>query len=84
MQVPRGSLTISGQVEDEDGHEGNEDAGCDNIDDIEKRLAFDDEVEGDVLVLTAVRRVLRVNVLAGWAVDDFPFPVLCQDTRDSA
>jgi len=82
--VPWGSLTVSGQVEDKDGHEGNEDAGCDDVDDIEERLALDDEVEGDVLVLTALRGVVRVDVLAGRAVDDFPFTVLCQGTRHKA
>lgn len=82
MWVPWGSLTVSGQVEDKDGHEGNEDAGCDNIDDIEEWFALDDEVEGDVLVLTALRGVVRVDVLAGWAVDDFPFSIFCRGTWD--
>lgn len=81
--MPQGSLTVGGQVEDEDDHEGDEDAGCDDIDDVEERLALDDEVEGDVLVLAGVQGNVRVDVLAGWAMDDFLFPILCQGTGDS-
>lgn len=80
VQVP---LTVSRQVEDKDGHEGNEDAGCDDVDDVEEWLALDDEVEGDVLVLAALSGVAGVDVLAGRAVDDFPFAIFCWDTWDS-
>ena len=41
---------VGGQVEVEDGDDGDEDAGDDDVEDVVQRLPLDDQVEGDVLV----------------------------------
>lgn len=65
-------LTCSGrQVEDKYSQHAGEDAGHDDVDDVEKRLPLYDEVEGDVLV-----QVL-LYVLSGGFVTDGPFSVFC-------
>lgn len=70
------SLTVSGQVVDERGQEGDEDTGDDDVDDVEERFAFDDQVEGDVLVLVALHGDVFVGVPLGWTVDDLPLAIL--------
>lgn len=57
------------QVEDKYGQHAGEDAGQDDVDDVEERLPLYDEVEGDVLI-----QVL-LNVLSGGFVTDGPFSV---------
>lgn len=65
-------LTCSGrQVEDKYGQHAGEDAGHDDVDDVEKRLPLNDEIESDVLI-----QVL-LNVLPRGFVTDSPFSVLC-------
>ncbi len=71
------ALTVSGQVVDERGEEGDEHAGDDDVDDVEERLALDDQVEGDVLVLVALHGNVLVGVSLGRPVDDLPLAVLC-------
>lgn len=69
-------LTVAWQVEDQVDHEGDEHAGYQDVDDVEERLAADDEVEGDVLVVGAVHRDVGVHIDLGGPVDYLPFPVL--------
>lgn len=71
------ALTVSGQVVDEQGQEGDEHTGDDDVDDVEERFAFDDQVEGDVLVLVALHGNVLVGVFLGRPVDDLPLTVLC-------
>lgn len=61
------------QVEDKYSQHHGEDAGHDDVDDVEKRLPLNDEVESDVLV-----QVL-LNVLSGGFVTDCPFSVFCKE-----
>lgn len=76
------ALTVSGQVVDERGQEGDEHTGDDDVDDVEERFAFDDQVEGDVLVLVALHGNVLVGVLLGWPVDDLPLAIFCRrDTK---
>ena len=79
---------VGGQVEDQHGQEGDEQAGDDHVDGVEKREAADVERVGDVGVdlLTAV--VLDVVLVPG-CVDDHPlaaFPevlqVYCRPNQD--
>lgn len=72
------ALTVSGQVVDEAGQEGDEHTGNDDVDNVEQRFAFDDQVEGDVLVLVAVHGDVLVDVSLGRPVDDLPLAVFCQ------
>lgn len=72
------ALTVSGQVVDERGEEGDEHTGDDDVDDVEQRFAFDDQVEGDVLVLVALHGNVLVGVSLGRPVDDLPLAVLCR------
>ena len=69
-------LTVARQVEDQVDHEGDEHAGYQDVDDVEERLAADDEVEGDVLVVGAVHRDTRVHVEFGCPVHYLPLSVL--------
>lgn len=71
-----GALTVGGQVVDQRGQEGDEHAGDDDVDDVEERLALDDEVEGDVLVLVALHGDVLVGVPLGRPVFDLPLAVL--------
>ena len=70
--------TFGGQKVDEHGHGRDEDAGHDDVDDVEERLALDDEVEDNLLVLGVIwGEVLRIDDLPSRAVLDGPFTVLC-------
>lgn len=75
------ALTVSWKVVDQRGQEGDEDAGNDDVDDVEERLALDDQVEGDVLVLVALHGNVLVGVFLGWPMDDLPLSVLCGQQR---
>lgn len=59
------------EVEDKDGQNGDENAGDDDVDDVEQRLSSDHQVEGDVLI----EGVCRDCVLTGRAVTDLPLPI---------
>lgn len=69
-------LTVAWQVEDQVDHEGDEDTGYQDVDDVEKRLAADDEVEGDILVVGAVYRDAGVHIELGCPVHYLPLTVL--------
>lgn len=69
-------LTVAWQVEDQVDHEGDEHTGYQDVDDIEERLAADDEVEGDVLVVGAVHRDTGVHIELGCPVHYLPLTVL--------
>lgn len=69
-------LTVAWQVEDQVDHEGDEHTGYQDVDDVEERLAADDEVEGDVLVVGAVHWDTGVHVDLGCPVNYFPLTVL--------
>lgn len=71
-------LTVRRQEVDQRRQEGDEHTGDDDVDDVEQRLAFDDEVEGDVLVLVAVHRDALVDVSSGGSVDDLPLAIFCE------
>lgn len=68
-------LTVCRQVVDQWSEEGDEHTGDDDVDDVEQRFAFDDQVEGDVLVLVAVHRDVLVDVSFGRTVNDFPLAI---------
>lgn len=72
LSVP---TSIRREVEDKDGQDGDQDAGDDDVDEVEEGLAPDDEVERDVLV----QRVSWEGVLAGRLVPDFPLPIFCRN-----
>lgn len=72
------ALTVSGQVVDERGQEGDEHTGYDDVDDVEERLAFDDQVKGDILVLIALHGNVLVGVSLGRTVNDLPLTILCR------
>lgn len=72
------ALTICRQVVDQQGQEGDEHAGDDDVDHIEERFASDDQVEGDVLVLVALHGNVFVGVSLGGSVNDLPLTVLCR------
>lgn len=61
---------VWGQVEVEDGDDGDEDAGNNDIQDIVSWLPLDDQVEGDVLV------IVLSYILPGRLVSDMPFATL--------
>lgn len=65
------------QVEDEYSQHTGEDAGHDDVDDVEERLPLYDEVEGDVLVQ------IISNVLPAWFVTYGPFSILCGEGKDT-
>lgn len=69
-------LTVGRQVEDQVDHEGDEDAGHQDVDDVEEGLAAYDEVEGDILVVGTVQRDTGVHVDLGRPVHYLPLPVL--------
>lgn len=73
-----GALTVSRQVVDKRGQEGDEHTGDDDVDDVEEGFAFDDQVEGDVLVLVALHGNVLVGVSLSRSVDDLPLAVLCR------
>lgn len=77
-QVNQGALTVCRQVVDQQSQEGDEHAGDDDVDHVEERLAFDDQVEGDVLVLVALHGNVFVDVSLCGPVDDLPLTILCQ------
>lgn len=60
------------KIEDKYSQNASEDAGDDNIDDVEERLPLDDEVEGDVFVQ------LLFHVLPAGFVTNGPLSILCQ------
>lgn len=65
--------TCSGrQVEDKYSQHAGEDAGHDDVDDVEQRLPLDDEVEGDVLVQ------VFLHVFPRRLVTDGPLAVFCR------
>lgn len=77
-QWARSQCTFGRQEVDKHSHGGDEDTGHDDVDDVEERLALDDEVEDDLLVLDVIwGEVLRVDDLPSGAVLDGPFTVLC-------
>lgn len=84
QQVGRRALTVCGQVVDQQGQEGDEHAGDDDVDHVEERFASDDQVEGDVLVLVALHGNVFVGVSLGGPVDDLPLTVLCASPRTKA
>lgn len=53
---------VGGQVEDADAEERDEDAGDDEVDSVEERLAAQREREGDLRLVTALGLVVRVVV----------------------
>lgn len=59
------------QVEDKYSQHAGEDAGHDDVDDVEKRLPLYDEVEGDVLIQVVL------NVLSRGLVTNGPFSIFC-------
>lgn len=77
VQVDKCALTVCRQVVDQQGQEGDEHAGDDDVDHVEERLASDHQVEGDVLVLVALHGNVFVGVSLGRSVDDLPLTVLC-------
>lgn len=76
--MDRRALTVGRQVVDQQGQEGDEHAGDDDVDHIEERFASDDQVEGDVLVLVALHGNVLVGVSLGGPVNDLPLTVLCR------
>jgi len=71
--------TFSRQKVDQHSHGGDEDARHDDVDDVEERLALDDEVEDDLLVLDVIwGEVVRIDDLPSGAVLDGPLTVLCR------
>lgn len=81
VELNRWTLTVGRQVVDERGQEGDEHTGNDDVDYVEQRLAFNDQVEGDVLVLVALHGDVFVGVSPGRTVDDLPLTVLCQHSK---
>lgn len=70
--------TLGRQKVHKHSHGGDEDAGHDDVDDVEEWLALDDEVEDNLLVLGVIgSEVLRIDDLPSGAVLDGPFAVLC-------
>lgn len=73
MRGTAAELTCSRwKVEDEYGQNTSEDAGDDDVDDVEERLPLDDEVEGDVFVQ------LLLDVLPAGFVTNGPLSILCE------
>lgn len=64
------------KVKDEYSQNASEDAGDDNVDDVEERLPLDDEVEGDVFIQ------LLLDVLSAGFVTNGPLPILCEGGVD--
>ncbi len=62
---------VAGQVEDEHGEEGDVDAGDDQVDGVEERLAPDGDVEVDVEVAVGAA-VVVLDVLLGGDLEDVP------------
>lgn len=77
VQVDKCALTVCRQVVDQQGQEGDEHAGDDDVDHVEQRFASDHQVEGDVLVLVALHGNVFVGVSLGRSVDDLPLTILC-------
>lgn len=70
--------TFGRQKVDEHGHGGDEDAGHDDVDDVEEGLALDDEVEDHLLVLGVIwGEMPRIDDFPRGAVLDGPLAVLC-------
>lgn len=75
-QLPPHPLTLGGHEVDQDHQGGDEDAGHDDVDDVEERLALDDE---EVVDLGEARRLQPVQGgqdAVGRAALDGPLPVL--------
>lgn len=73
MRWTAAELTCSRwKVEDKYSQNTSEDAGDDNVDDVEERLPLDDEVEGDVFVQ------LLLDVLPAGFVTNGPLSILCE------
>lgn len=71
--------TFGGQKVDQHSRGGDEDTGHDDVDDVEERLALDDEVKDDLLVLDVIwGELLGIDDLPSRAVLDFPFAILCR------
>lgn len=64
------------KVKDEYSQNASEDAGDDNVDDVEERLPLDDEVEGDVFIQ------LLLDVLSAGFVTNGPLSILCEGCVD--
>lgn len=65
--------TCSGrEVKDKYGQDTGEDAGDDDVDDVEERLPLDDKVESDVLIQ------LLFDIFSGGFVTNGPFSILCE------
>lgn len=71
------SGTLGRKEVDEDGNRGNEDAGRDDVDDVEEGLALDEQVEDHLLVARRLGRGLGGWQHLGRPVPDGPLPVLC-------
>lgn len=76
--LPQAAGTLGRKEVDEDGDGGDEHAGCDDVDDVEKGLSLDEQVEDHLLVTRPLGRCCpRVQQHLGWPVPDGPLPVLC-------
>ncbi len=64
------------QIEDKYGQHTGEDAGQDDVNDVEQRLPLNDQVEGDVLIQVIV------NVLSAGLVTNLPLTVLLGKRED--
>ena len=71
-------VTFSRQEKDQQAEGGEENAGGDDVDDVEQRLPLDDEEEHHLLVLQVVLCVQGVDELLGRSVFDHPLSVLWQ------
>lgn len=70
------TLTCSGrQVEDKNSQHASEDAGHDDVDDVEKRFPLYDEVESDVLIQ------VFLDVLSCGFVADCPLSIFCGEKK---
>lgn len=63
------------QIEDKYSQHAGEDAGHDDVDDVEQRFPLDDEIEGDVLIQVIL------DILSCGFVTDGPFSILCPRQR---
>lgn len=61
------------QIEDKYGQDAGEDAGHDNVDDVEKWLPLNDEVKSDVLIQVVL------DVLPAGFVTDGPLSIFCRE-----
>lgn len=70
-----GFQTLCWQEVGQDDQGGDEWAGQDDVDDVEKGLPLDDQVEGDLLVLQVFGGVPGIDHLPGWPMDNGPLAI---------